>query len=141
MSVFAVIDTNVIVAALRTKHEDSATARVLDAIADGIVTPLYAPEIIEEYREVLCRPKFGFDPEQVEKVIGLFTGAGERVSPMCSEVSIPDEDDRIFYEVTLSKDGARLVTGNLKHFPKADFVMTPAEFLQVLSHSALSTRH
>ena len=134
MSVFAVIDTNVIVAALRTKHEDSATARVLDAIADGIVTPLYAPEIIEEYREVLGRPKFGFDPERVEKVVGLFTGAGEHVVPMQSDVLMPDGDDRIFYEVTLSKAGAKLVTGNLRHFPKANFVMTPAEFLQVLAH-------
>ena len=133
MSVFAVIDTNVIVAALRTKHEDSATAQVLDAIADGIVIPLYAPEIIEEYREVLGRPKFGFDPERVEKVVSLFTGVGERVAPMHSDVLMPDGDDRIFYEVTLSKGGARLVTGNLKHFPKADFVMTPAEFLQVLA--------
>ena len=52
---------------------------------------------------------------------------------MRSDVSMPDEDDRIFYEVALSKDAARLVTGNLKHFPKADFVVTPAEFLQVLS--------
>ena len=133
MSVFAVIDTNVIVAALRTKHTDAATARVLDAIAEGIVTPLYAPEIIEEYRDVLNRPKFGFDHELIEKVIGLFTHGGEEVVPKPSDASLPDADDRVFYEVTLSKEGARLVTGNLKHFPEADFVVTPAEFLQVLS--------
>ena len=133
MSVFAVIDTNVIVAALRTKHEDSATARVLDAIADGIVIPLYASEIIDEYREVLGRSKFGFDPERVRKVIDMFTHVGECVVPKRSDATLPDEDDRIFYEVALSKDAARLVTGNLKHFPKADFVVTPAEFLRVLS--------
>ena len=30
--VYAVIDTNVIVASLLTKHHDSATARVMDAV-------------------------------------------------------------------------------------------------------------
>ena len=83
---------------------------------------------------VLGRPKFGFDPERVEKVVDLFTGTGEHVVPMQSDVLMPDGDDRIFYEVTLSKAGAKLVTGNLRHFPKANFVMTPAEFLQVLAH-------
>lgn len=132
MSVYAVIDTNVIVAALRTKHENSATARVLDAIAEGVVTPLFVQEIIEEYREVLNRPKFGFDSECVEKVIRLFTDAGEQVKAVSSDVLMPDEDDRVFYEVTLSKKGAQLVTGNLKHFPKANFILTPSEFIQLL---------
>ena len=31
---------------------------------------------------------------------------------------MPDEDDRVFYEVCLSKEDSFLVTGNLKHFPK-----------------------
>jgi len=46
---------------------------------------------------------------------------------------MPDEDDRVFYEVTLSKDDANLVTGNLKHFPKTPIVVTPAEMLEILS--------
>ena len=75
MSVLAVIDTNVVVAALRTKHEDAATALVLNAIVEKRVVPLFSPEIIDEYRDVLGRPKFGFDPVKVEKVINLFTGS------------------------------------------------------------------
>lgn len=135
MSVFAVIDTNVIVAALRTKHEDSATALVLDAIVEKRVVPLYAPEIIDEYRDVLGRPKFGFDPVKVEKVIRLFTSVGERIEPTDSEAVMPDEDDRIFYEVTLSKEDAKLVTGNARHFPKSERVVTPAEFLEILNRN------
>lgn len=135
MSVFAVIDTNVIVAALRTKHEDAATALVLDAIVEKRVVPLYAPEIIDEYRDVLGRPKFGFDPTRVEKVIRLFTSVGKRVDPTGSGAVMPDEDDRIFYEVTLSKKDAKLVTGNAKHFPKSERVVTPAEFLEILNRN------
>lgn len=135
MSVFAVIDTNVIVAALRTKHEDAATALVLDAIVEKRVIPLYAPEIIDEYRDVLGRPKFRFDPVRVEKVIRLFTSVGERIEPTDSEAVMPDEDDRIFYEVTLSKENAKLVTGNARHFPKSERVVTPAEFLEILNRN------
>ena len=35
-------------------------------------------------------------------------------------------------EVTLSKDDAYLVTGNIKHFPKKPFVVTPAEMVEIL---------
>ena len=43
-----------------------------------------------------------------------------------------DEDDRVFYEVSLSKDDSFLVTGNLKHFPIDPRVVTPAQMLQIL---------
>lgn len=36
------------------------------------------------------------------------------------------------YEVSLSKDGSFLVTGNLKHFPQKSFVITPAEMVELL---------
>lgn len=71
-----------------------------------------------------------------EKVINLFTSAGEYIEPLDSGAVMPDEDDRVFYEVTLSKDGAKLVTGNAKHFPKSERVVTPVEFLEILKFQA-----
>ncbi len=44
----------------------------------------------------------------------------------------PDPKDVVFYEVALSKEDAYLVTGNIKHFPKKPFVVTPAEMLAIL---------
>ena len=35
-------------------------------------------------------------------------------------------------EVSLSKDGSFLVTGNIKHFPRKHFVITPAEMVELL---------
>ena len=32
------------------------------------------------------------------------------------EESMPDDDDRVFYEVSLSIEDSFLVTGNLKHY-------------------------
>lgn len=43
--------------------------------------------------------------------------------------SMPDESDRVFFEITLSVEDSFLVTGNLKHYPKKPQVVTPAEFI------------
>ena len=48
---------------------------------------------------------------------------------------MPDEDDRVFFEVALAGLGVadtRLVTGNIKHYPPIDFVVSPAEFCDIL---------
>ena len=54
----------------------------------------------------------------------------ERVT---SEISFPDPKDIVFYEVAMYKDVAYLVTGNIKHFPKKPFVVTPAEMVEILN--------
>ena len=43
-----------------------------------------------------------------------------------------DANDIVFYEVALSKDDSYLVTGNIKHFPKVDFVVTPGEMMEII---------
>ena len=58
---FAVIDTNVIVASLLTRNHDSATARVMDAVYSGKVTPLVCDEMLAEYADVLYRPRLKLD--------------------------------------------------------------------------------
>lgn len=45
---------------------------------------------------------------------------------------MPDEKDRPFYEVTLSKEDSFLVTGNLKHFPRTPQVITAAQMMEIL---------
>ena len=49
MKYYAVIDTNVIVSALLSKHEDSATVNVLKAVLTGKIIPLYHEEMLAEY--------------------------------------------------------------------------------------------
>lgn len=47
---------------------------------------------------------------------------------------LSDMDDLIFYEVAMRKrnDGAYLVTGNQKHYPVRDFIVTPTEMMKIL---------
>ena len=132
--VFAVIDTNVIVSALLSRNnKESNTSRVFEAILDGRITPLYNEEILDEYKEVLGRSKFPFYKEDVEMVEILMVTIGLKLGRTTSfEGVFPDPKDVVFYEVTLSKDDAYLVTGNIKHFPRKPFVVTPAEMVAIL---------
>ena len=53
-----VIDTNVLIAAMLSPHDDSATVRTLNAIVDGKAEAIISGEIPSEYREMLSRSKF-----------------------------------------------------------------------------------
>lgn len=128
----AVIDTNVIVAALLSPHADSATVRSLAAIVDGKAEALVSPEILSEYRAVLSRAKFGFSSEKVASVLKFFERLGKVTLPIRHDSPMPDEKDRVFYEVALAEPDAHLVTGNLKHYPVSPIVVTPAQFCELL---------
>lgn len=49
-------------------------------------------------------------------------------------------DDLIFYEVTMEKldKGAFLVTGNKKHYPIRNFILTPAEIMDMLEKDQIA---
>ena len=132
--IYAVIDTNVIVSALLGKNNKSNPSLVYEAVLDGTIIPVYNDEILNEYRNVLSRRnKFPFREEDADNVANLIIRTGlelERTTTF--EGVFPDPKDVVFYEVTLSKDDAYLVTGNIKHFPKKPFVVTPAEMVAIL---------
>lgn len=131
--VFAVIDTNVLVSALLPSQRITNPTLVLTELLKGRITPVYNEEIIAEYNEVLSRDKFKIHKEDIELVVGHIIKTGLRLGRTPTfEGIFPDPKDIVFYEVTLSKDDAYLVTGNIKHFPKKPFVVTPAEMVEIL---------
>ncbi len=50
MICYAVIDTNVLVSALLSSHDDAAAVLVVGKLFSGEVIPLFSDEILEEYR-------------------------------------------------------------------------------------------
>lgn len=136
MQVFAVIDTNVIVSALITKNPQSPPYIVLREVLDGRIIPLYHPDIIEEYIEILSRNKFHLDPKTIQTVINSIAANGVKVDPKPTGESFIDVDDLIFYEVAMEKrdDNAYIVTGNQKYYPVRDFIVTPSEMLDILNN-------
>ena len=131
--IHAVIDTNVLVSVLLAKSEDSSVIKLIDAVLNGKIIPLFNNEIVAEYTEVLSRPKFNFDKEMRELLVERIVFLGEDADRTAFPESLPDEGDRVFYEVALGTDDAYLVTGNLKHFPKTPIVVTPAQMLDILN--------
>ena len=130
----AVIDTNVLVSAFWTRNPHSPTVRIASAILHNVFTPLYSADIIAEYREVLMRSHFCFDVEDVNALIECIVKNGELVVPAPSDADFPDPSDKVFFCTTMSKraDESLLVTGNAKHYPPVDFIVSPAEFCQIL---------
>ncbi len=138
MSIYAAIDTNVVLSALLSKADDAATVRVMEAVYDRRIIPLLHPEILAEYREVLCRERFHLDGGTVDAVIDELSQLGITFSSVDTDEAFSDPDDAVFYAVVMEKrkaEDAYLVTGNLRHFPKKPFVLTPAEMMEVLEET------
>ena len=131
---YAVIDTNVFISALLSKRDDAATVKVLEAMFDGRIVPLYHKDIMAEYDEVLHRGKFHFKEETVQLVLKAVKQYGVEVFPQPTGEILVDMDDLIFYEVAMEKrdDEAYLVTGNQKHYPIRHFIVTPAEMMGII---------
>ena len=130
--IYAVIDTNVLVSALITKNPEASTAKVVRLLLEQEFVPLYDADIIAEYEDVLHRSKFPILKETADALISFIIENGIESSRVDFEESMPDEDDRVFYEVSLSQDDSFLVTGNLKHYPTSTRVITPAQFLEII---------
>ena len=137
MKYLAVFDTNVFVSSLLTRHPDSATAVVVNMIADRVIIPLYNEDILEEYGEVLRRDKFSFSEIKIRRLLSMIRQFGLDVSPSPTGEILPDMDDLVFYEVVMEKrdDNAYLITGNLKHFPERSFIVTPAEMIEIMKNN------
>lgn len=130
--IYATIDTNVLVSALLSKSKESTISRLLSYLWNDELVPLYNVEIIDEYKDVLSRGCFHFNNKLSDALIDGIKRHGIESNRVPFDEPMLDEDDRVFYEVTLSKDDAYLVTGNRKHFPKTPIVVTPAEMLEIL---------
>lgn len=134
MAYYAVIDTNVLLSSLLSKKEDSATVKVLDAVFDGKIIPLYHQDMLSEYNDVLHREKFHLQEESILKILEAIRQYGLEVFPQPTGEILIDMDDLVFYEVAMEKrdNDAYLVTGNQKHYPIRDFIVTPAEMITII---------
>lgn len=128
----AVIDTNVLVSGLWTHDPESPTKKILWALLNDDFEFFLNDRIVAEYADVLNRKKFGFDSEEVGRLIEHIRLAGRTLQPKHVEELFPDPDDRVFYEVALAEPDTHLVTGNLKHYPVSPIVVSPAQFCELL---------
>jgi predicted nucleic acid-binding protein len=125
--VWVVLDTNILVSSLLS---DGPSALIVDWAAGGKIRPCFDDRILSEYWDALKRPKFGFSPLRINRLIRDIVGAGFGMEADASSgVSMSDEGDRKFYDVAKTA-GAILITGNARHYPDEPFIVTPAAFVQ-----------
>lgn len=133
MNFYVVIDTNVIVSSMLKKI--SIPGKIVHHALHGKIIPLLNEKLLEEYEEVLSRPKFKNSPEDIREFLDDVVERGNFIDAKEFEDELPDPKDKIFYWVTLTareEVEAYLVTGNLKHFPIKPFIVTPREMLDIL---------
>ena len=126
-----VLDTNVLVAGLL--NPSGTPGRVVDLFLAGKLTLLVDDRILTEYRAVLPRPKFPFEPEEIASLLNAVESEAVRIAAHPVDLQLSDPADLPFLEVALSGNAGSLITGNARHFRAAvDRVRieSPAEFIE-----------
>ena len=134
MKYFAVLDTDVVVSALL--RWNSLPGSIAAESLKRSLIPLLNEEIVNEYREVLHRPKFHFDVDAINTFINGIIKRGIFIDAEPVDEILPDPKDVVFYEVVMEarkSEDAYLITGNIKHFPVKSYVVTPREMLEIMN--------
>ena len=121
-----VLDTNVLVSALWS--ENSKPGAIVNAVIARRFTVCYDYRVLEEYTKVLHRPKFKFNDWEINYLLDPIIRNGISVIPEpLPNIPFTDESDKKFFEVAKFCD-AYVVTGNVKHYPKDNCIITVADF-------------
>lgn len=121
-----VLDTNILVSALMSKN--GTPAKIVSLMLTGQLIPCFDFRIINEYIEVLHRPKFDFSDGEINSLMEWIECYGRSVIVDPLDDILIDESDKKFYEVALACS-AILITGNLKRYPNHPNIMNAASFL------------
>ena len=106
---YAVIDTNVLVSAML--KENSVPRKVINAVFEGKIIPLFDDEILREYEEVVSRPKFKNTPQSIDFFMNGMRDHGKYIEAVDFNEILPDPKDAIF--LSFADDGA----GRGRHLP------------------------
>ena len=124
-----VLDTNVLISGLLSPN--GKPAQILNLFLNGNIIMLYDNRILFEYISVLHREKFGFKDEWINPLLDFLRSEGEYISAEPMDITFLDEDDKKFYEVAVSGSAVYLISGNLRHFPNDDIIISPGDFIKL----------
>ena len=128
-----VLDTNVIFSALYSQH-NTPPVKILDMVFSKMLIAYISKPVFDEYADVLNRKKFEkrIPKEKAAAALSyILSTAKYAIPPTSFFPHFPDETDRKFYDLAKAAD-AYLITGNIKHFPQDDKIITPADFLRMV---------
>ncbi len=133
-----VLDTSVIVAALRSRRGGSNA--ILRLVAGRLLIPLATPALFLEYEDVLKRPEqrlaHGLSNAQLDQLLAALASAVEPVTVHIAwRPQLKDPDDEMVFDAAVNGRADALVTFNVSDFAEAAgrfglSVIRPAELLE-----------
>jgi putative PIN family toxin of toxin-antitoxin system len=130
-----VVDTNVFVSGLLNPF--GPPGKIIDLILSRACRMAFDDRILAEYKDVLFRPRFSFDREQITDLLELIRLTGTHVSAPPLHVPrtlLIDHDDLPFAEVARTAKTGALITGNSRHFAfikrHGVLVLSPKNFIE-----------
>lgn len=134
-----IVDTNVAVAGLITTPGASPVVAILDAMLSGRLFYLLSPELLQEYRAVLLRPKIAklhaLGETELDDVLMELTANAIWREPHRS-VPAPDRGDDHLWALLAAYESSILITGDrlLQANPPPDIrVISPATWLETFA--------
>ncbi len=130
----AVLDTNVVLSAYLNLEGPSRV--ILDLVFSGHFRCFVSNPLLEEYEEVLKRPRFERDPREIARSIRPMRDAAILVVPRKRLQITSDSDDNKVLECALAARADYVVTGNTRDFPERfqDIrIVPPRLFMTILA--------
>ncbi len=110
-----IVDTNVVVAALLTAHDDSPVARILHGMLVAAFPFVVSEALLAEYRTVLVRPNLRkLHVLTVAEVEALLTDLAQHAIVLAPEPSpaASEPGDELLWDLLAARAGLVLVTGD-----------------------------
>ena len=137
------LDTNVLVAALRSKN--GASHAILRRALQGDLPVVVHHKLVYEYRDVLSRQDIqantGLTWAEIELVLAHLVAQASEVSVRYLwRPNLKDEGDNFIVEIAVAAWPCTIVTHNLRDFARTELrfpqiaVRTPAQLLHSLNH-------
>lgn len=143
MSIFFIIDTNVVVAGLLTAHADSPVARILDGMLSATFPFVVSEALLAEYRTVLLRPKLcklhGLTEAEVDAILTDIARHAIVLAPTSADTGLraPDAGDQFLWDLLATRADLVLVSGDkllLQDEAMQPRVILPQVFVAQLMH-------
>ena len=128
-----IIDTNILISALIQRSFPYLI--IYNYAFENLVEVCLSDELLEEYLDVVHRPKFTRYPDflrNAELVLNYMDKKAKKYTPQIVVDEIKDKDDNMLLELALEAKADFIITGNTNDFVMSEFkgtkIVTPKEY-------------